>query len=72
MKRLGKLFMLSAALILSIAIFAGCTTTVTEKVYVENGFVYEAENIAKENKMPVEKTQLSVELTQSFKIKGIT
>lgn len=49
MKRLGKLFMLSAALILSIAIFAGCTTTVTEKVYVENGFVYEAENIAKEN-----------------------
>ena len=36
MKRLGKLFMLSAALILSIAIFAGCTTTVTEKVYVEN------------------------------------
>lgn len=49
MKRYGKIFMLSIVLILSAAILAGCTTTVTEKVYVENGFVYEAENIAEEN-----------------------
>lgn len=49
MKRYGKLFMLSIILILSTVLLAGCTTTLTETVYVENGFVYEAENIAQDN-----------------------